>query len=171
MTYQTPTALNTGQPLPSAQWNVMRSNLELLSAAPACTITRNTAETIAPGDQLGTFTAAPTDARGFWNPDTPTRATVPTGCGGVYLIAGWHNHRHGGITLPGGGAVAPSDPASAPKVITTEGTAGVQVTGPSIEPSFSFSFLYPLAEGDSVALWFGVTPIVQFSLSLQWLRP
>lgn len=170
MTYQTITQLNTGQPIPSAQWNAMRDNQEWIAAPPMCTLTR-TARWNVTGDRHGPFTAAPIDTHGFWTDSDPTKATIPTGCDGTYLITGWHQNSSTSISNPDGGPIAPGTSAMMPFLIAGSGTASMSIESRAIDSPYSFALLYRLVAGESIVLKMDVTPVVAFGLQLQWMRP
>lgn len=169
MTYQTLASLNTGQPIPSAQWNAMRDNQEWIAAPPMCTLTRTTSWTVTGAWHIP-FTAARVDTHGFWTPDHPERATAPTD--GTYLITGW-------CDLPtvrnaaDGGPISPGQTVMRPLSMPAGGTAtfAIAIQSRSVSEPYSFTHLWGMDEGDSIVLYATLTPIAAAGLSLQWVAP
>lgn len=170
MTYQTLDTLNTGQPIPATQWNAMRGDQEWLTGVPLCSLTRLSRWDVT-GNHHGPFTAAPIDTHGFWTDSDPTKATIPTGGDGTYLITGWHQNSSTSISNPDGGPIAPGTSAMTPFLITGSGTASMSIESRAIDSPYSFALLYPLVAGDSIVLKMDVTPVAAFGLQLEWMRP
>lgn len=89
--WTTPPTKSSGDTVTAADWQAAVENVRFLNAPPACVVRRSASQTIVNGawttvtfDEVDYY-----DPYGFHNPaSNPSRLTVPTGCAGVYVLAG-----------------------------------------------------------------------------------